>query len=423
MGKRIEVRCGNVVVTIYRTRRIKNGKTYVSHTIVDFSGGKRRLRYAAKLDKAKAMAKAIAAATVQGKSDVVNWEDGLRVEIRKAIEAVATTGVSILSAAKFFSEAVKILGGHDQLLTACQYWTQKRPDKPIIPKTCNEAAEVLNAKQAINSARRQRNVAYNLDMFTRRFGSALLHTVEPVELKDYADGKKWSPKTYNEFLATVSLLYKEAKFRGWVSADCNPAKAIKRQKLKASPIHIFEPWEARRLLNRISGDLVPFFALWLFAGIRKEEVSRMNWQQVNRGLETGRIYLEANQTKTGQARSVPVQDNLKMWLLAHRKNNGDILAADWKGIDRLSEITRYASRKTGIVWQGNAPRHSFATYFFKLNKDAGATVSAMGTSLAKFQKHYWNRSDSVTEAVAQEWFNIRPAAAEKITPMPKAAGA
>ena len=75
MGKRIEVRCGNVVVTIYRTKQFKGDKSYFNHAIVDYSDGKRRLRYAANLAEAKERAKAIASATASGQTKYLNDRD------------------------------------------------------------------------------------------------------------------------------------------------------------------------------------------------------------------------------------------------------------------------------------------------------------------------------------------------------------
>ena len=112
MRRKIEVRRGNVVVCVYKTKRVKNGKTYVNHSIVDYSSGKRRLRYAADLEEAKQIAAEIAEAIAKGKPEVMKWEDGLRVELLKALEAVDTTGVTILPATQLFAEAVKVLGSH-----------------------------------------------------------------------------------------------------------------------------------------------------------------------------------------------------------------------------------------------------------------------------------------------------------------------
>ena len=73
MRKRIEARCGNVVVTIYRTKQVKGGKTYFNHAIVDYSGGKHHLRYATNLAEAKERAKAIASGTTKYLNDRVKY--------------------------------------------------------------------------------------------------------------------------------------------------------------------------------------------------------------------------------------------------------------------------------------------------------------------------------------------------------------
>lgn len=419
MGKRIEVRCGNVVVTIYRTKQVKGGKTYFNHAIVDYSSGERRLRYAANLAEAKERAKAIANGTASGQTKYLNdrdevndWKSDLRPEILKAMESVAPTGLSILPAAQLFAQAVKILSGRsDELLAACQQWMTQRPDGGPGSRTATvkEACVIVRKETENKSKRRQRNVVYMLDDFEGHFGGTLLHEFDYLELYRYADGRNWAPKTFNEFISTVSFVFKRAQFHKLVAKGFNPVKEIARRELPEPPIHIFEPWEARQLLNRIGADLVPFFALWLFAGIRKEEISRMTWQQVNRGIETGWIRLEAGQTKTKRGRSVPVKDNLKLWLLKHRKTSGPVLPEKWQVIERLNEITKHASRKTGIVWKTNAPRHSFGTYWFKICKDPGAVTKAMGNSLAVFDRHYSSRSDAVTEEVAKAWFAIVPA--------------
>lgn len=431
MRKQIEVRCGNVVVTIYRTKQVKGGKTYVNHTIVDYSSGKRRLRYAANLDEAKAKAREIAQAVAQGKPEVLSWEDGLRAEIRKAIEAVDSTGVTILPAAQLFAEAVKVLGGHEQLLSACHFWTQHRPDKSFEPKATKDAAcQYLVGQQKVVSRKRYRNVANSLAKLNGSFGERPLHEIEAGELKNLVMTQDWNNKTRNEFLGVVGLLFKEGQIQRWVPENCNPVKVIGRFKESRGAIGIFEPWEAKQMLSRLairSADLVPLLGLWCFAGIRLHEISRLTWPEINRGLNTGFIELEAHKTKTGEARAVPLSDNLKTWLTLYRKDSGTVIPAHWlestaSTDDRLAELPRHIARKTGVVWRSNAPRHSFATFHLKLHKDAAATVQIMGTSLQKLQQHYWHKSQCVTEQVARDWFAIVPGC-EKITLLPNSATA
>lgn len=354
---------------------------------------------------------------------MLRWEDDLRAELRKAIEAVQPTGTTILPAAQLFAEAVKVLGGHEQLLAACNFWVKNRPDKPCTPKPAKEAAAAyLQSSVSRVSRKRLRNLMNYLSFFTREFGDLSLHNIEAGALKDFVTNRKWSGKTRNDFLGAVGLLFKEAQLRRWVPEGFNPAKAIGRFKEARSTIGNFEPWEGKQLLERLrlkSADLVPALALWMFAGIRLYEIARLTWPEIDRGLTTGFIELEAAKTKTGEPRSVPVTDKLKVWLALNRKDCGTVMPVFWltptkSADDRLSELPRHITRKTGVVWKDNAPRHTCATFRFKVTKDAGAVVQAMGTSLAKFERHYWNKSKFVTDEMAREWFGIYPDGEEKL---------
>ena len=116
-----------------------------------------------------------------------------------------------------------------------------------------------------------------------------------------------------------------------------------------------------------------------------------------------------------------MQDNLKLWLrtwlLRNSRVSGQVLPASWIGIQRLDELPRFISRNCGVVWRDNAPRHSYASYFFRLCKDAGTVVKSMGTSLDKFEKHYWCKAESITDEAAREWFGIVPPGTENVLPM------
>jgi hypothetical protein len=410
------IRNGNVRVPVYRREQVVRGRTYSGYLVPDHSTGRRKLWFFSQPEGAKAKAKEIADAVATGRAEVLAWEDTLRTELRLALRAVEPTGINILPACQMFADAVKTLGGADQLLVACQHWKVNGPTKALTPKLVGEAVDDFLKRQKVRE-RRLRVLKTYLLRFVQKFKGQMIHEIEAAAITDFVDAQRWAPKTRNEALSTFGLLFKEGQLRNWVSKDFNPAKSVRREKVIAGAIEVFEPSEAKQMLSRVDKDLIPFLALWCFAGIRKQEISRMNWQQVNRGLETGWIVLEAKQTKTGQTRSIPIADNLKVWLGFHSKLSGDVLPKRWQSMTQLDDLTKYISRKTGIVWKDNAPRHSFGTYHFKLHKDAGATVAAMGNSLSKFQKHYWNRSNSITENVARDWFSIVPEQAGKIVPL------
>jgi integrase len=254
----------------------------------------------------------------------------------------------------------------------------------------------------------------------------MLHEVDAIEFKDFVDHQKWMPKTYNEFLRGISILYREAQFRRWAPATCNPTAQIKRLHETAPEVGILKPKECKQLLDRLTltaPDLVPAIAIWAFSGIRIEEIGRVDWPQIRRGLETGMIVLEAGKTKKLKKRSVPVIPNLRIWLTRFCKQEGYVFPGYWltptkTSENRLSELPRFIRRKTGCRWCDNWGRHSFGTYYFKMCKDPGQVVKVMGNSLKDFERDYWNKADEVTDATATEWFGILPEAPGNLVTMP-----
>src|SRR5258708_1784081 len=241
---------GNVKVPLYRRKQHKNGAVYISYAVADCSARTRRLYTFSNLDEARAKAGAIADAILAGDPATIKIDD-LRLEIRRALEALEPTGLGLLPAAQLIVGATKILGGHGELLAACAHWVQNRPDGPFTPKKVSVAGPEFVARKTKVGERRRRTLASYYNTFAQKFGDKFLHEVSAVELKDYVDGQSWKPKTHNEFLKDVALPYRDAEFRGLVPKGCNPAKAVERRQVARGTIGVFEPFEARQILNKI----------------------------------------------------------------------------------------------------------------------------------------------------------------------------
>lgn len=106
-------------MAIYKREQRKKAQRYTSYLVPDYSSGQRVLKSFASLPEAKQKAHEIAEGTAEGKTDFLSWADDLRVEIRKSLEALEPTGLTLLPASQLLAEAVKILGGHSELLAAC----------------------------------------------------------------------------------------------------------------------------------------------------------------------------------------------------------------------------------------------------------------------------------------------------------------
>ena len=158
-------------------------------------------------------------------------------------------------------------------------------------------------------------------------------------------------------------------------------------------------------------DLLPAMVLGLFCGgIRSEELTRLNWGDVD--LAAGKVTLDGKQTKTRQRRKCDIPANARDFLLLHPKRQGPITPARFElRASQLYQDAGFTSWKRDFA---NAKRHSFGTYASKLH-DWGWVVDQMGNSPAVLFRHY--RDSSASTEDAQAYFAITPTNIETLGEM------
>jgi integrase len=248
-----------------------------------------------------------------------------------------------------------------------------------------------------------------------------VHDIKSGEIEKVVNAKDWKPKTRNDALCLYSLFFRWCIKRGYCSINPASPEAIDREERAQGDVGIFTPAELRRIFACIDEDLIPLMALWSFSGLRQAEIARLTWQEIGAALESGKLYLPKSKSKTC-ARSIPLRDNLKAWLIAYRQPAGTVLPQNWQGLEAMSELARTIARHSKVEWKTNGPRHSFASYSLAEGVNPSELVRQMGNSLRQLESHYWARSECLTHEQAQEWFDIRPEAAV-VVQMPKIAHA
>jgi integrase len=153
----------------------------------------------------------------------------------------------------------------------------------------------------------------------------------------------------------------------------NPAaQSAKATVINDVPPAILTVEQATRLLAAADAQIVPYLAVGLFVGLRRAELERLDWAQVN--FERGFIEVTAKNAKSRQRRIVTMQPNLSSWLLPHRKLSSNV--APELGFRELFEAARKAA---GIEpWPRNALRHSFASYHLAHFNNAARTSLELG---------------------------------------------
>ena len=154
-------------------------------------------------------------------------------------------------------------------------------------------------------------------------------------------------------------------------------------------------------MEAADAKLVPFIAIGTFAGLRRAELERLEWSEVD--LESGLITVQAVKAKSARRRFVKIRPNLASWLAPYAARRGMVTPGNCR---KMLEATRVAA---GIKhWPSNALRHSFASYHLAHFNDAAALALELGhTDAGLVFQHY---RQIVKPKDAERYWNLSPTA-------------
>ena len=203
--------------------------------------------------------------------------------------------------------------------------------------------------------------------------------------------------TRNTFRRRLAALFNFAKRRGYVKE--NPVADVERAKERETEIEILSVAQVTRLLFSASSDMLPFWAIGAFAGLRHAEIERLSWSEVD--FDAGVIEVKASKSKTASRRLVTIQPNLAAWLSPYRTRTGRVCPVN---LQRKIFVDRErAGLRAG--WPHNALRHSFGSYHLAQFGDAAKLALEMGNSPGVIFRHY---RQLVKPEQAQAYRNIQP---------------
>lgn len=104
----------------------------------------------------------------------------------------------------------------------------------------------------------------------------------------------------------------------------NPVSGIDSRKVERPAPSILAPAQLSALLMACGDDaeMLGYVAVGAFAGLRRAEIERLKWQDVN--LARGFVTVGAESAKTGRRRLVPVCAALRAWLAPVAKTAGPL---------------------------------------------------------------------------------------------------
>ena len=395
-----EIRSGSVVVKIYTTANRTTGEL---HTVSHYHLGQRVRKNFADLEKAKAHAQSVAAKLSNGELYILTLRDEDKARYVAGLQALQPTGKSLEVACAEYADAFERLRGVGSLTEAVQFFVTHRP-KDFVRKPIAEIVDELVAakKQDGCSAYYLEDLRLHLARLSKKF-PGLISDVTASELEEWLRALKLGPRSRNNIRNSVSVLFNFAKGRGYLPKG-RPTEAEDLPKAKEPPpkIEILTPSQLEKMLCGAPSFLVPFVTIGAFAGLRHEEIQRLDWEDID--LESGYIHVGAEKAKTAQRRLVQIQPNLHAWLKAFSATGP---------VSPRSYMTRHLhslAEAAGIKWPKNSLRHSFGTYRLAQTQNVHQVSDEMGNSPAMVREHY---RQLVTKAEADKWWAIIPNPADK----------
>ncbi len=310
-----------------------------------------------------------------------------------------------------FRVALAKLGDRASLIDAVDFWLKHAAPVEDAP-TVREAISKLHLEQQKQdlSERHIRETKAKLTRLFRGLGDRKISELTRLDLghardaKD-ATGKDPSAAQRVKRIRYASILITWAAEKGWIQPERSPLRGVSKPRLRAQKISILTPEEVAHLLKaalEILPEIVPALAIKLFCGIRNSELYPLTWNTIKP------VTIRLEKTKTDKARSVSIPDPLRSWLPKEQKE-GFIFSCKHLVKDRESvwlEAMDLLQEKARIQLPQNVLRHTFGSYHYAREKDAGKTAFEMGNSPAVVLRCYADAVDDLD--CARFWLLTKP---------------
>ena len=246
-------------------------------------------------------------------------------------------------------------------------------------KTIGQAVDLLiAAKKAKNCRPRYvESLEYYLNQFAKGRENLLIASFTMAEVESWMS-KYPSAYSRRTWLSRLSPLFSFCVRKGFILA--NPCDRVDRVIVDMLPPLILTPAQADLMLKIVPTICRPYLILAMFAGIRPEEITRMDWAAINLETKTAKV-----DGKTRRRRIVPLEPRAVALLAACPLRSGPVAPS-------AMTLRRFKHKARAALGLARFPqdlfRHTFASYALALHGDAGKVSTAMGNSSGVLLSHY-----------------------------------
>lgn len=246
-----------------------------------------------------------------------------------------------------------------------------------------------------------------LDAFFATVTGKALAEVTTADVERFLTGfalRGSQPATILRHREILHAFWRWAERQGHVPR--NVVASVPRPRLPERDPRFLSLDQVDELLQAVEGDLIgPLVATAVFAGLRREELCWLRWEDLDLSGEPAVLRIRAKTVqgeswmpKTKRDRKVPVSGRLREVLQRHRNERG-ARCAGWlfpspQGCrwdpDNLSGRFRDLIKRAGLPWNLLDLRHTFGSQLARKGVSLLKIAKLMGNSPAIASRHYIN---------------------------------
>jgi integrase len=299
-----------------------------------------------------------------------------------------TQGTSLQVAIEYYLRHARPEGGQRLFRELCDDYVAAKTATNRRPKTLND-------------------LKHRFSRMSHVFGETPIHLITTADIDKWLDNEGYKGITRCDYRTHFIMLFNFARRRKLMAA--NPAEDVEKPILEAKMPGILTVDQCSQLMHAVekhTPEMVPYFAVTLFAGLRPSEAELMDWAYINFTSRTLKIIPEI--AKKRRLRYVDMSSNLIEWLMPHRLASGHLFFT--------RKRYEYARKQAKVPWSNDVLRHSFASYHLAHHENVAKTSMQLGHRDTNVLFNHYR--DLVTREDAAKFWEIRPKnAAPEVIPL------
>ena len=245
----------------------------------------------------------------------------------------------------------------------------------------------------------------HLGKLTGRYGSSYIKNLTTDDLNTFLRGIK-SMRYRHNHRTTIKSLFKWALSKNYVrympqygGTVADGTQAVSSKHFQKTP-DIYTPEELKRLFDQAHWSMVPWLIAANYSGIRKAEIARLTWEDVD--WDEGAFVLKTEITKTSNRRVAyfppGVKEGLKKIAEECKRRKIDKIV-----YGNINKRTAKLREDAGVEWRQNGHRKAYISYAMALTRNADEIAEQCGNSASEIQRTY---KGLTSKAIAEKWFKV-----------------